>query len=58
VEWGFAPNWSAKLEYDYVKFDTSNITVTAITVAGVGVVSGASATSSLNMVKLGAAYRF
>src|ERR1019366_1444389 len=24
VEWGFLPHWSAKLEYDYVKFSTAN----------------------------------
>jgi len=27
-EWGFAPHWSAKLEYDYVKFATANFAST------------------------------
>jgi len=59
VEWAFAPHWSTKLEYDYVKFNTSNYNNTDITVPG-GVVTtpGRIATSSLSMVKLGIAYRF
>ena len=32
VEWGFAPHWSTKLEYDYVGFSTSNFNSTIIRV--------------------------
>jgi outer membrane immunogenic protein len=61
VEWGFARNWSAKLEYDYVKFNTDTYTLTDTSVLPVpGVVTAytRSATSSENIVKLGLAYRF
>ena len=59
VEWGFLPHWSAKLEYDYVKFNTSNFNATLTNVAtGVVTTSARSATSDLSMVKLGVAYRF
>ena len=59
VEWGFLPNWSAKLEYDYVKFNTSNFNSTLTSVAtGVVTTPARSATSDLSMVKLGIAYRF
>jgi outer membrane immunogenic protein len=58
VEWGFAAHWSAKLEYDYVKFRNSNYNNTDVTVAGVVTTPGRSATSDLSMIKLGAAYRF
>ena len=27
VEWGFAPNWSAKLEYDHLDFGSTNVTI-------------------------------
>lgn len=59
VEWGFLPKWSAKLEYDYVKFNTSNFNATSTNVAtGVVTTPARSATSNLSMVKLGIAYRF
>lgn len=58
VEWGFATHWSAKLEYDYVKFATSNATVMGVSAAGVAELGPVSATSSMNMLKAGIAYRF
>jgi outer membrane immunogenic protein len=59
VEWAFAPKWSAKLEYDYVKFSTTTFnSVDTSVLTGVVTSLGRSATSSLSMVKLGAAYRF
>jgi outer membrane immunogenic protein len=61
VEWGFAPHWSTKLEYDYVKFSTASFSTTETSVLPVpGVVTslGRNATSNLSMVKLGVAYRF
>ena len=60
IEWGFAPHWSAKLEYDYVQFDTSTYSISEVSGAGV-VASPAptrSTTSSLNEVKGGVAFRF
>lgn len=58
VEWGFDQHWSAKLEYDYVKFMTANYFNTATSAGGVVTFPGRSATSNLNMLKLGVAYRF
>jgi outer membrane immunogenic protein len=58
VEWGIAPSWSAKLEYDYVKFNRSDFTGTTTAANGVVTHGNASADSSLNMVKLGVAFRF
>jgi outer membrane immunogenic protein len=51
VEWAFTRHWSAKLEYDYVKFNTINQISTNVAFHD-------SATSSLNMMKLGVAYLF
>jgi outer membrane immunogenic protein len=59
VEWGFLPHWSAKLEYDYVKFNTSNYNTTSTSVAtGVATSLPRSTASDLSEVKLGVAYRF
>ncbi|THD63213.1 MAG: porin family protein [Bradyrhizobium sp.] len=58
VEWGFAEHWSAKLEYDYVKFMTANYVNTAVSVSGAVTFPGRSATSNLSIVELGVAYRF
>ena len=59
AEWGFAAHWSAKLEYDYVKFDTAAYAITEVN-AGTGAVTfpTRSTTAYLNMVKAGVAYRF
>ncbi len=57
VEWGFAAHWSAKLEYDYVNFGTSKYNRTTTSGTSPPILPF-SATSSLNMVKLGLAYRF
>lgn len=59
VEWGLAQHWSAKLEYDYVKFDTSTVTLTE-TNASTGAVGypTRSVTSYVNVLKVGLAYRF
>jgi outer membrane immunogenic protein len=59
VEWGFAAHWSAKLEYDYVNFSTANWNSTITRVNNGNVTTPArSATSYLNILKLGVAYRF
>lgn len=57
-EWGLAAHWSVKAEYDYVKFGTAGFSVTDVTAGGVVSMPLRSATSSLNMVKAGVAYRF
>jgi outer membrane immunogenic protein len=59
MEWGITPHWSAKLEFDYVKFNTSNFNATTTNVAtGVVTTPARSATSNLSMGKVGVAYRF
>jgi len=54
LEWGFAPNWSAKLEYDHIDFGSQNITVT-------GTVNGPATYRSserIDLVEGGVNYRF
>lgn len=58
VEYGFTPHWSAKVEYDYVKFRTSNFNSSNISAAGVASAPAKSASSDLNELKGGVAYRF
>lgn len=59
VEWGLAAHWSAKLEYDYVGFNTSTFNLTSTSIpAGVVTVLPRTATSSLSMVKAGVDYQF
>ncbi len=59
VEWGFASNWAAKLEYDFVDFGSANFNTTLVSVATGSVTTAArSATSDLHMVKVGLSYRF
>jgi outer membrane immunogenic protein len=64
VEYGFAPHWSAKLEYDYVNFKTANFNATVVATgagaapAGTVTTPARSATSNLNELKAGVAYRF
>ena len=58
VEWGFAEHWSAKLEYDYVKFATAHYVNTAVAASGAVTFPNRIATSSLNIAKAGVSYRF
>ena len=53
AEWAFAPQWSAKLEYDYAKFDNWSPSTTSV-------IAGDSVTVSRNiqMIKAGVNYRF
>jgi outer membrane immunogenic protein len=59
IEWGFAPGWSAKVEYDYVGFEGITHAITEVN-AATGVVSFPlrSTTSNLSMVKGGVDYHF
>jgi len=56
IEWAFAPNWSAKIEYDYLGLNTRTFT----TPAGVFIASDTFNTNNPNvqMVKVGLNYFF
>jgi outer membrane immunogenic protein len=54
VEWGFAPNWSAKIEYNYLDMGSINLPV----VSSAGIISNLSSTETINVVKAGVNYRF
>jgi outer membrane immunogenic protein len=54
IEWGFAPNWSAKLEYNHVDFGSKNITI----VSSITGTSFVSSSERLDIVKAGVNYRF
>ena len=61
LEWGFAPNWTAKIEYDYLNFGSSAVTIPVggITTGGVaygGTVS-ANVNQSISEVKFGVNYK-
>jgi outer membrane immunogenic protein len=58
LEWAFAEHWSAKLEYDYVHFNTVSYNSTDTSAGGAVTFPARSQTSYMNVVKLGAAYRF
>jgi outer membrane immunogenic protein len=59
VEYAFLAHWSAKVEYDYIKFDTVNFNSTDTTTStGVITIIPHSAVSSMNIVKGGVSYRF
>jgi outer membrane immunogenic protein len=53
LEWGFAPNWSAKFEYLYVRFENGGGFVTAL-----GDGTRSSVTLDDNIVRAGINYRF
>src|SRR5262245_18511903 len=55
IEWAFAPNWSAKLEYDYLGLDSRTFTVPA------GFLAGDTFTQNnrnIQMLKVGVNYLF
>jgi outer membrane immunogenic protein len=54
VEWGFAPNWSAKIEYNHIDFGSSNVVVTS----SKGTTSNISSSDTAEVVKGGVNYRF
>ena len=60
IEWAFAPNWSAKLEYNYLGLDDRTFVVPAGTVPPL-FLAGETFTQSnrnIQMVKVGINYRF
>lgn len=56
VEYGFTPNWSAKLEYDYIAFGKQNVG-TFTNAAGFSPFTE-DIRQNINLVKVGANYRF
>jgi outer membrane immunogenic protein len=59
VEFAFTPNWSAKLEYNYIDFDDETITF-PIRVDGtlIGVDAVADIRQKLHLIKFGVNYKF
>jgi outer membrane immunogenic protein len=58
AEWGFAPNWSARIEYDHIAFDSRTTQTNSVTVAGVASTTFISAGDSVDLVRAGVNYRF
>jgi outer membrane immunogenic protein len=58
VEWAFALNWVARLEYNYIDFGDWTYSVNSTTVGGVLTTFNRTATSSLNIGKAGVAFKF
>lgn len=54
VEWGFAPGWSAKLEYNHYDFGTTDLAV----VSSRGTTTFVASNLTLDVVKAGVNYRF
>jgi outer membrane immunogenic protein len=54
IEWGFAPNWSAMLEYNHVDFGSTNITI----ISSVSPTAFARSTETIDIIKAGINYRF
>jgi outer membrane immunogenic protein len=55
VEWAFASNWSAKIEYDFLGLSSRTFTSTGIVLAGDTFATG---NPNIQMVKFGINYRF
>jgi outer membrane immunogenic protein len=53
-EWGFAPNWSTKVEYDHIDMGSTNITIIPSRGANTFVTSSL----TIDLVKVGVNYRF
>ena len=59
VEWGFAARWSAKIEYDYVNFGSAEVlNVDTAVPSGIVTTNLRNDAASMNVLKLGVAYRF
>jgi outer membrane immunogenic protein len=54
AEWGFAPNWSAKLEYDHIGLDSRTVAVISPTLPTTFTSSG----QNIDIVRAGVNYRF
>src|SRR5579863_161936 len=58
IEWGFAPNWSAKFEWLYMKFDSAPLTTGLLNIGGVTEGNRSAVTLDDNVVRAGINYRF
>ena len=58
AEWGFAAHWSAKLEYDFMDFGTTNVARNVLTGASAGTTNYRDQNLKLNVIKVGLNYRF
>lgn len=61
VEWGFAPNWSARIEYNYIDLGSDTTSSTVVNTPAFGGTVSTALTSSdahLHLVKAGLNYRF
>jgi outer membrane immunogenic protein len=54
IEWGFAPSWSAKIEYNYLDMGSTNVAILSST----GTTSFVNSKETINVVKGGINYRF
>jgi outer membrane immunogenic protein len=54
VEWGFAPNWSAKIEYNHIDFGNTTVGIASST----GTTSFVRSSETIDLVKAGVNYRF
>jgi outer membrane immunogenic protein len=58
MEWMFAPNWTARLEYDYVGLSSKSLTVTVPTSGGGAVDTFSTNNRNIQMVTVGINYLF
>jgi outer membrane immunogenic protein len=58
VEWGFAPNWSLKAEYNFIDFGTERVTRNVITGVNAGDVNIRDVDAQVHLVKAGINYHF
>ena len=54
IEWGFTPNWSAKIEYNHADFGSTTVAVNSSR----GTTNFVSSTDRIDIVKAGLNYRF
>jgi outer membrane immunogenic protein len=53
TEWGFAPGWSARIEYDHIGFESRNVLIN-----GTASLTNTSSASNVDLVRGGLNYRF
>lgn len=58
VEHMFAPNWSAKLEYNYIDFGHDGISTTCLSAPCTGTIINETVRQEIQVVKVGVNYRF
>ena len=59
VEWAFARNWVAKLEYDYIRFSSLELTGGLNTLTGAAItVANVNDTTNIHVAKVGVSYLF